>query len=172
MTTNSQTGRELAELVRAAARKRGVGITEFMRPISSNGTTLLKSIEAAQAPRKATRDRIVALLAGAPPTPPVGSAAPVDLPAPVPDQPPCPRCGWSGAMCHCALAAARPQLAPAPAPAPAPAAGIPPKPVGRKRTFEEQLAAVAAGAQLIEVRPLRMPPPERTLGGVGSGLLG
>ncbi len=40
-----------------------------------------------------------------------------------------------------------------------------------KRTFEEQLAAVRAGAPLVEVRPMRRPDPEGTLGGVGSSML-
>jgi hypothetical protein len=47
-----------------------------------------------------------------------------------------------------------------------------PTPRQRPRTFEEQLAAVRAGAHLVEVRPLRRPDPDMTLGGVPSGLLG
>lgn len=39
------------------------------------------------------------------------------------------------------------------------------------RTFEEQLAAVRAGARLIEVAPLRRAAPDMTLGGVATGLL-
>lgn len=164
MTTPPLNGRELAELVRAAARDRGLTVTEFMRPISSNGTTFLKAMETAANPRQVTRDRIAGLLADpqpAPSSPPVASSPP-------PDEPPCSRCGWSGMMCLCAAVRVNADSERCPVRASA----IPPKPVGRPRTFAEQLAAVAAGAKLVEVRPLRMPPPDRTLGGVGSGLLG
>lgn len=41
----------------------------------------------------------------------------------------------------------------------------------RPRTFEEQLAAVAAGAKLVEKPILRKPDPDYTLGGIGSAAI-
>lgn len=66
--------------------------------------------------------------------------------------------------------------APAPAPEPMPAlepeVQSQPKAVPRVRTFEEQLAAVAAGARLIEKPVFTRRVTTQTLGGVASGLLG
>ncbi len=79
---------------------------------------------------------------------------------------PCGTCGARDATaCGCGRPATRI------AAAAQPNAVIPPRPQGRPRTFEEQLAAVAAGAGLIEVQPLRRAAPDQTLGGVGSGWL-
>lgn len=62
-----------------------------------------------------------------------------------------------------------PVASPAPeAPTPAPKATGAVKP---KRTFEEQMEAVARGATLVEIRPIRRPDPEYTSGGVGSSML-
>lgn len=41
-----------------------------------------------------------------------------------------------------------------------------PEPIRRPLSFDEQMIAVANGARLIEVRPIRRADPDRTLGGV------
>lgn len=52
-----------------------------------------------------------------------------------------------------------------------PPATIPERPVKQPRTFEEDLEAVRNGARIVEVHPIRMPPPDRTLGGVSPEII-
>lgn len=172
LATINNLGPKMAELIREAAEQQGVSIVDFVVSAGASPTTA-GNLSRAKAPRPLTIARFLPLLgdklraitpedllkvAEAIVVPP-----PESLPAPAPEQP----------------VAVEPVPAEDPAfrpmvrtiAAPLPNAMIPPRPKGRQRTFEEQLAAVAAGAGLIEVRPMRRPEPARTLGGVGSGLL-
>jgi hypothetical protein len=67
-----------------------------------------------------------------------------------------------------AIAAESPRL-PVATKTPSHAAARPPG--APKRSFEETMAAVAAGARLITVTPLRKPDGDVTLGGIGSAML-
>lgn len=62
---------------------------------------------------------------------------------------------------------ARGKQAHAPLPAPALATST----IKQPRTFEDDLEAVRNGARLVEVHPIRMPPPDRTLGGVSPEII-
>lgn len=154
------TAPRLAELIRKTAAERSLSLTEFLRPLGITGS-LVGNLQLAKLPKPATIARLAPVLGDAldafdlPPLPAVAPEPMQPKPRPIeaaaaPDPAPLTRI----------LAHARP------------GAKIPPRPRGRPRTFEEQLAAVAAGAGLIEVAPLkRRADPDRTLGGVGSGWL-
>lgn len=177
------TGAELAADIRAAAQRAGLSLNRFVAPLAADPARFVEQLSRARQPLPRTIARIRALIAGEPVPPPhpnfirhaqprrrVGAAdhgADGQANAPVlASHLHCPRCGArDGATCGCA----RPKLTFVARPTNS--AAVPPRPTGRLRTFEEQLAAVAAGAGLIEVAPLARPAPMQTLGGIGSAML-
>ncbi len=172
LATINSLGPKMAELIREAAEQKGVSIVDFVVSAGASPTTA-GNLSRAKAPRPITIARFLPLLGdklraivpedlikaaeaiAVTPPEPSPSAAPDDHQAPEPMT----AVDRSFRPMVRTIAAAMPN------------AMIPPRPKGRQRTFEEQLAAVAAGAGLIEVRPMRQPDPARTLGGVGSSLL-
>ncbi len=169
LATISNLGPKMAELIREAAEQQGVSIVDLVVSVGASATTA-GNLSRAKAPRPLTIARFLPLLGDK-----LRAIVPEDLlkvaeamAVPPPEPPP---------LEQTATVEPAPAKDPSFRPlvhtiaAPIPNAMIPPRPKGRQRTFEEQLAAVAAGAGLIEVRPMRRPDPPRTLGGVGSGLL-
>lgn len=175
------TGAALADAVRKAAQEAGQPVSVFAAALSSDPAAYLDQLARARQPLLRTVNRIRALLAGedVPPVPkgairtprtlagePVADTSQLLQEAPAPSASSCGRCGArDGHACGCARPS-RSFSAPAQA-----NAAVPPRPKGRPRTFDEQLAAVAAGAGLVEVAPMRRAGPEQTLGGVGSAML-
>ena len=159
--SNILTAPRLAALIRKTAADRGLSLTDLLRPAGIVGS-LVGNLATAKMPKPATIARLKPVLGDAlnafdlPPLPDLTEAASSAA------QPP--ERAVESAPDHTPLAHV---LAPA-----RPGAKIPPRPKGRPRTFEEQLAAVAAGAGLVKVTPMKSrPDPDRTLGGVGSSLL-
>lgn len=169
LATINNLGPKMAELIREAAEQQGVSIVDFVVSVGASPTTA-GNLSRAKAPRPLTIARFLPVLGDK-----LRAIVPADLikvaeaiVVPPPEPPP---------LEQTVTVEPAPAEDPSFRPlvrtiaAPIPNAMIPPRPKGRQRTFEEQLAAVAAGAGLIEVRPMRRPDPPRTLGGVGSGLL-
>lgn len=172
LATVGNLGPRLAELIRGAAAERGQTLVDFVVSVGASPTTV-GNLTNARAPRAITIARFLPVLGDKlrAITPPELIKAAEGL-------------GMTAAVDR---GVRQDQAAPSPPPAPPadmtyrplvrtlapqqPGATIPPRPQGRLRTFEEQLAAVAAGAGLIEVRPIGRPDPARTLGGVGSSML-
>lgn len=162
-------GQQMAALIRTTASERGVTLRSLCADAGTSESTVT-NLERATRPHPQTvarflpflGDRLRAilpphLLPEMYPPEPEASASP----GPISEEPP-------------TEATEPPQVRPT---APnvgtpdVPSSCIPPRPKGRPRTFEEQLAAVAAGAGLVTVPRLRRADPDITLGGVGSGML-
>jgi hypothetical protein len=164
------TGARLATIIRSVAHERGVTLTQLLQP-TGLAVSIVGNLSAAKAPKPVTIARLLPVLGDALRAFDLPALPPVEEPSPARAAPsltiavdPCSSCGArDGEACGCARSTIVASAAPSRAALP--------RPKGRPRTFEEQLAAVAAGAGLIEVRPLRRPPPQQTLGGVGSSLL-
>lgn len=182
------TGAELVDALRAAAVRRGQTTSDLAKPLAKQPASFLDQLGRSVRPKAATVARVRAVIAGEDPGPaPATNSRRSALKksatslvdsrlAPQPDAPiaervdrdPCVMCGVRTDIgCHHTRSAA-----PATPPPPPPPLVERAAPAGKRpRTFEEQLAAVRAGARLVERVPLPSRPQLRTLGGVASGML-
>lgn len=62
MTPDQETGAQLADAIRMAARERGVPLTQFLMPLTAEPRKYMSQLTEAQSPRPLTRNRIRALL--------------------------------------------------------------------------------------------------------------